>query len=423
MANVKNLATTSLTGALTASATSVSVEDGSVLPAVPFYATIMPKGELANSKNSEIVSVTAKSDVTGSAGKNLFPESLVTSGAVNGITFTNDANGISLSGTSTAAIDRGGYLDLPKTNISSGTYTLSVNKALPDGVYVQVMYYTASAYAGEVARLTSATGTSVTATNTLPASATRVRFMVSVANGKAVNVTGLKIQLEKGASATSYEPYVEGVISSSLTVTRAQRNTSAKAFAEGDVLTNGIYMEDAVVNDSGVLKTAGGTALALGADNLVDDAINSGKLKWARLHANSNVKVSSNSATSAVTLAQGSYIGTAGLMEIKNNRISFNKDGVALAAGTVYVKGGSAQIHAGIYKYLSNGSSFAICGEKVWSRSNVTDGVNLSLPMVAVQVTAGESLTIIGGSISSYDLVANSNAECNGMSVFFIPSE
>lgn len=76
MANVKNLASGTLAGSISASTTSLSVYVGAgsssvietVWPATPFYATIMPavpNAGVANSLNSEIVEVTAVSNLNG----------------------------------------------------------------------------------------------------------------------------------------------------------------------------------------------------------------------------------------------------------------------------------------------------------------------------------------------------------------------
>lgn len=56
--NKKNLANTTISGSLAASATSVTVNDASVFPLGYFYATLMPSYEISEFGNSEIVLVT-----------------------------------------------------------------------------------------------------------------------------------------------------------------------------------------------------------------------------------------------------------------------------------------------------------------------------------------------------------------------------
>lgn len=61
--NYGNLSAAVITSAGATSSTSIEVAsaDGAILPAAPFFATIMATGSLANANNSEIVKVTAKS--------------------------------------------------------------------------------------------------------------------------------------------------------------------------------------------------------------------------------------------------------------------------------------------------------------------------------------------------------------------------
>lgn len=56
--NKKNLANTTITGAITSSDTSITVDDATVFPSGYFYATLMPSSEMSTFSNSEIVLVT-----------------------------------------------------------------------------------------------------------------------------------------------------------------------------------------------------------------------------------------------------------------------------------------------------------------------------------------------------------------------------
>jgi hypothetical protein len=56
--NKKNLANTTITGAISSSDTSITVDDATVFPSGYFYATLMPSSEMSTFSNSEIVLVT-----------------------------------------------------------------------------------------------------------------------------------------------------------------------------------------------------------------------------------------------------------------------------------------------------------------------------------------------------------------------------
>ena len=147
-------------------------------------------------------------------GKNLFPLSRISSSSVNGVTFTNNGDSISIQGTADANIDKGLHIplsDIPSSLIKNGSrYTLSLSQALPTGVNVRVSFYSSTAFVNYVAYLngdgnrTSSTGNVIT----IPENATRIRWFINVQNGTNVNISNLKIQLTEGTTPDyDFEPY------------------------------------------------------------------------------------------------------------------------------------------------------------------------------------------------------------------------
>lgn len=97
---------------------------------------------------------------------------------------------------------------------------------------------------------------------------------------------------EPANSANSEIALVTGISGSNLTVTRGQRSTTAKAFSSGDIVTMGIYAEDAVLlGDEG---TAVGTPApwvdssdikngSITTDKIANKAVKSAKIDWTTL--------------------------------------------------------------------------------------------------------------------------------------------
>lgn len=66
-----------------------------------------------------------------------------------------------------------------------------------------------------------------------------------------------------------------------LTVTRAQRGTTAKAFSQGAIVTNANYADDAVLlGDEG---TSASPTSWIGTDDIENEAVNASKIKWGSL--------------------------------------------------------------------------------------------------------------------------------------------
>ena len=173
------------------------------------------------------------------SGKNIFPLSIVASGTGSGVTFTNNGDSLDIKGTATAGIDKGGYIPLtsaPADKLTSGqTYTLSVNKPLPTGVKVQVLFYTDSAWAADGLVMTgNGTITNLTRGITIPSTATRVRYIVTVTNGTTVDITGLKIMLVRNLIDLSKEPDYKNLATATYTA-----NSSALSIASDTSTTAG----------------------------------------------------------------------------------------------------------------------------------------------------------------------------------------
>jgi len=140
-------------------------------------------------------------------GKNLFNVDFTTR-TLNGITFTNNNDGsITLNGTSTNA---GGFsLGARLSNLEAGTYTISKNMSSSiNGVFL-IAYGSndSGVQIGNTANDASATFTTNTNYN-------EYWLYIYIANsGIALNNLKLEPMLEKGSSATSFEPYVGGTAS------------------------------------------------------------------------------------------------------------------------------------------------------------------------------------------------------------------
>lgn len=146
-------------------------------------------------------------------GKNLFNESLITSGAQSGVVFNNNSGVFSIKGTATAALDRGGFVpisNVPASLITAGTtYTLSTNKPLPTGARVSVLLYSASSWVADIVILRGdGSTTSATSVATVPSTATRARYLFHLNSGASIDISGLSFQFELGSSATVHEEYL-----------------------------------------------------------------------------------------------------------------------------------------------------------------------------------------------------------------------
>ena len=134
--------------------------------------------------------------------KNLFAGGNTTTH--NGITFTKNNDGsYNIVGTATSSAYLLNYVPLGESGIINGeTYTISLNKTIQD-LELRIESYNGNTWLratmGSLATFPKTHSADVTG-------ATSVRFGLFVSSGKTVNITNLKIMLEKGSSANSYLP-------------------------------------------------------------------------------------------------------------------------------------------------------------------------------------------------------------------------
>lgn len=142
-----------------------------------------------------------KQDTT--TGKNLLPP--FDSGSLNGLTFTTNSNGITtISGTTT----------------STTTYFKNVNKILPAGTYTLSinLSYTPPANSSQLilqdinnVRLATINLWKITSKTFTLSADTEIKNYYLFSNSEIQHNGTISIQLEKGPTATSYEPYTGGI--------------------------------------------------------------------------------------------------------------------------------------------------------------------------------------------------------------------
>lgn len=166
----------------------------------------------SNYLNDKLVSVgtTAPTDgrrVWFKNSRNLI-EPLMATATLNGVTCTNNGDGsFTLNGTATATatfrIDQSVYSAHDNLKNYNGTYTLSCNE-FENGLNLGVMQY--STWVSVLAMKNS--NTPVTAT----IDKDNCFIYISIANGKSLNNLTIRLMLQEGSNATSYEPYVKPAI-------------------------------------------------------------------------------------------------------------------------------------------------------------------------------------------------------------------
>lgn len=137
-------------------------------------------------------------------GKNIL--NLPESATLNGVTFTKNNDGtFNLSGTATEKAEFSMYVPIDESGIvNNEIYTLS--KASNYNFRVQVAFYNGNTWVRTPLNL--APGSTLFVTNTINLSdITRVRYLVTVEKSTSINLSNVKIQLEKGTVATTIEPY------------------------------------------------------------------------------------------------------------------------------------------------------------------------------------------------------------------------
>ena len=187
-----------------------SVQDGTPSPESPVE--IQSVGDLVTDTESEYygkynIPITVR-------GKNLLPYPYIyTTKTINGVTFTDNGDGsITIDGTATAnavfyLVGKQDNYTLDKCGLKIGDrYTISKN--LVSGDSIANIYFTANYYNASDSMKRGALATSTnTATSTIQSDFKVWGIYLLVAKDKTVNNTTIKPQLEKGSSATEYEPY------------------------------------------------------------------------------------------------------------------------------------------------------------------------------------------------------------------------
>lgn len=187
-----------------------SVQDGTPTPENPVE--IQSVGNLVTDETSEYY---GKYDIPITlTGKNLLPYPYIyTTKTINGVTFTDNGGGsITIDGTATAnavfyLVGNQNNYTLDKCGLKIGDrYTIS--KILISGDSIANIYFTANYYdASGSMKVGALASTQNTATSTIKSDFVVWGIYLLVAKDKTVNNTTIKLQIEKGTTATAYEPY------------------------------------------------------------------------------------------------------------------------------------------------------------------------------------------------------------------------
>ena len=193
-----------------------STQDGTPTPETPVG--IQSVGDLVTDETSEYY---GKYDIPITvAGKNLLPYPYSrTTTTINGITFTDNGDGsITINGTATAnaifyLTDILSKYTLDRCGLKIGdSYTIS--KTIISGDSTENIYFTANYYNKNGSMKAGVSITSLnTATATIQSDFVMWGIYLLVLKDKTVNNATIQLQLEKGTTATEYEPYKGSVTS------------------------------------------------------------------------------------------------------------------------------------------------------------------------------------------------------------------
>lgn len=150
--------------------------------------------------NGDQVQITANS-----IGKNKY-RIKQTETTLQGVTFSYNLDGtVNLSGVATNEAYFIRDVELSDTKlVDGGTYTLSINKIIPNGVYFKIEIYNNDTWLREY-YVTNATNPKTFILDLTDA--TKIRNTTQVATGVTVEMSNIGIQLEEGSAATPFEPY------------------------------------------------------------------------------------------------------------------------------------------------------------------------------------------------------------------------
>ena len=143
-------------------------------------------------------------------GKNLLK--LPATATANNVTFTNNGDGtfnISTSGTASAHTEFAVVVPLAQSGITGGqSYAVSSNATISSSA---INLWVHSCSSGGAWAKTLMTFTSAGTRTAEAPSTSYIKFVIGVESGKTVNFSNVKLQLEAGSTATSFEPYVGGI--------------------------------------------------------------------------------------------------------------------------------------------------------------------------------------------------------------------
>ena len=139
-------------------------------------------------------------------GKNLLK--LPSAGTSGGITYSVNSDGtFNVHGTNNSGYEILFNLYLDSSEFQSVNYTLGAREVLPSGLGCRCEIFRGGTWKRAFVSVNSARQTQTGTPDFTDAN--RVRVAITVANGYTVNIDNVGIQLEKGSSASSFEPYQE----------------------------------------------------------------------------------------------------------------------------------------------------------------------------------------------------------------------
>ena len=235
---------------------------------------------LTNTAFAPLASVTPKGDTSQQTytGKNLLKLEAPTASQAGGLTIIPDATTgtITFSGTNTGTYP---WLNgLVNTTLPAGTYTFSINTALPYNLTVR--FYNENSQFPTSAIITAGQ-TKATATTTYAIAKLGMVYSVST-TGVTIPSTTIYPQLESGSTATAFEPYVGGtaspnpdypqdvkVVTGEQTVKVTGKNLLQNTLITAPVTKNGVTITP---NTDGTF-TLNGTCTASAWTNFANDKI------------------------------------------------------------------------------------------------------------------------------------------------------
>ena len=214
----------------------ISNSDTSIIEEIGDELTGSSPLTIDNSASDDIESLTiyGNSEQETRSGKNLYI--LPNNATLNGITYTKNNNGtINLSGTASAKTSIIKDTELSISKLTDGsTYTLSINKTIPSGIYFMIEVYNGSTWLRgyNVINDTNPKTFDIDLTN-----ATKIRSTIQINQGITTNISNIGVQLEEDSTATEFEQY--GVSPSSEFPSEVKTIKGVKNYFDGEIETGG----------------------------------------------------------------------------------------------------------------------------------------------------------------------------------------